>query len=196
MNNCIFSGHCIKEQCDQSCPTLTETTFLMEQNGIGLNSSVFHSDPALLNKYTKIIENTEHTVQTIIAKNTNNVAELLTYCGICKYWRGCRLSPVVYNLKLSQYLDSIQGSWSASANTDDLEYQKIWIGKAKLLIISNIDYVNFKDFQCQTLLNILQSRDKPEFSTIIVSPTTQALVGSGLFFSRLQETLSRTKVKA
>jgi len=64
-----------------------------------------------------------------------------------------------------------------------------------LLIISNIDFVNFKDFQCQTLLSLLQSRDKAEFGTIIVSPQTQSLVGSGLFFNRLQETLGRTTVK-
>ena len=197
MNNCIFSGHCIKEQCDQSCPTLTETTFLLEQNEINFNSGVFHADPAVLAKYTKIIENTaERTVQTVIAKNTNTVAELLVYCGICKHWRGSRLSTVVYYLKLSQYLDSVQNSWSAFANNEKLDYQKIWVDKAKILIISNIDYVNFKDFQCQTLLKILQSRDKPEFSTIIVSPTTQSLVGSGLFFSRVQEILSRTTVKS
>lgn len=191
----MFSGHCIKEQCDQSCPTLTETTFLLEQNGIGFNSNVFHAEPATISKYLKIIENTDRNLHTVIAKNTNSVAELITYCGICKYWRGSRLSTVVYNLKLSQYLDSIQNSWSASANKDDLEYQKIWISKAKLLVISNIDFVNFKDFQCQTLLSLLQSRDKPELNTIIVSPTTQSLVGSGLFFSRLQETLSRTTIK-
>ena len=195
MHNCMFSGHCIKEQCDQSCPTLTETTFLLEQNGIGLNSNVFHAEPATISKYLKLIENTDRTLHTVIAKNTNSVAELITFCGICKYWRGSRLSTVVYNLKLSQYLDNIQNSWSASGNKDDLEYQKIWISKAKLLVISNIDFVNFKDFQCQTLLSLLQSRDKPELNTIIVSPTTQSLVGSGLFFSRLQETLSRTTIK-
>ncbi len=195
MHNCMFSGHCIKEQCDQSCPTLTETTFLLEQNGIGLNSNVFHAEPATISKYLKLIENTDRTLYTVIAKNTTAVAELITYCGICKYWRGSRLSTVVYNLKLSQYLDNIQNSWSASGNKDDLEYQKIWISKAKLLVISNIDFVNFKDFQCQTLLSLLQSRDKPELNTIIVSPTTQSLVGSGLFFSRLQETLSRTTIK-
>lgn len=191
----MFSGHCIKEQCDQSCPTLTETTFLLEQNGIGFNSNVFHAEPATISKYLKLIENTDRTLYTVIAKNTNAVAEIITYCGICKYWRGSRLSTVVYNLKLSQYLDNIQNSWSASGNKDDLEYQKIWISKAKLLVISNIDFVNFKDFQCQTLLSLLQSRDKPELNTIIVSPTTQSLVGSGLFFSRLQETLSRTTIK-
>ncbi len=195
MNKCIFSGHCIKSTCDQSCPAFVESSFLLEQNGISINSNVFHTDATVLSKYNKIIENSEGKLQTVIAKNTNSIAELLTYCGICKYWKGSRLHTVVYNLKLSQYLEGIQNSWSNTSNLDDLEYQKIWVSKAKLLIISNIDYVNFKDFQCQTLLSLLQTRDKPEFGTIIVSPQTQTLVGSGLFFNRLQETLGRTAVK-
>ena len=196
MHNCMFSGHCIKESCDQSCPSLAESSFLMEQNGISINSNVFHADPAALAKHTKIIESSENkTLQTVIAKSTNAVSELLAYCAICKYYRGSRLHTTVYTLKLSQYLEKIQGSWSGSSNLDDLDYQKIWVEKAKILIISNIDFVNFKDFQCQTLLTLLQTRDKPGLSTIIVSPQTQSLVGSGLFFTRLQETLSRTTVK-
>lgn len=195
MHNCMFSGHCIKTSCDQSCPALTESTFLLEQNSIGFNSSVFHADPALLAKYSKVVENCEGKLQTVIAKNTNSISELIAYCGICKYWRGSRLHTLVYNLKLSQYLEGVQKSWSNSSNTDELEYQQIWISKAKLLIISNIDFVNFKDFQCQTLLSLLQSRDKPDMGTIIVSPQTQSLVGSGLFFARLQETLGRTIAK-
>lgn len=197
MHNCMFSGHCIKAACDQSCPALVESSFLLEQNGIGMNSNVFHTDPALIAKYNKIVDNAEGKLQTVIAKNTNAISELIAYCGVCKYWKGSRLHTAVYNLKLSQYLEGIQGSWSNSgtSNLDDLEYQKIWMSKAKLLIVSNIDFVNFKDFQCQTLLSLLQSRDKPEMGTIIVSPQTQSLVGSGLFFNRLQETLNRTIVK-
>lgn len=195
MNNCIFTGHCIKTTCDQSCPSYTESSFLLEQNGISLSSSVFHADPSLLVKYSKIVGDGEGKLQTVIAKNTNSVAELITYCGICKYWKGSRLHTAVYNLKLSQYIEGLQNSWSSNSNLDDLEFQKIWVSKAKLLIISNIDYVNFKDFQCQTLLSLLQSRDKPDMSTIIVSPPTNALVGSGLFFNRLQETLGRTTVR-
>lgn len=195
MQNCMFTGHCIKSSCDQSCPAFQEASFLLEQNSIGLNSNVFHAEPNLIVKYNRIIENSEGKLQTVIAKNTNQAAELITYCGICKYWKGSRLHTTVYNLRLSQYLDGIQGSWSNNSNLDDLEYQKIWVSKAKLLIISNMDYINFKDFQCQTLLSLLQSRDKPDMGTIIVSPQPQALVGSGLFFPRLQETLGRTTVK-
>lgn len=195
MNKCMFSGHCIKATCDQSCPALVESSFLLEQNNITINSDVFHANPTLLAKYNKIVENSEGKLQTVIAINTNSVAELLTYCGICKYWRGSRLHTSVYNLKLSQYLEGIQNSWSGSSNLDALEYQKIWVSKAKLLIISNIDFVNFKDFQCQTLLSLLQSREKPDMGTIVVSPTTQSLVGSGLFFNRLHEILGRTTIK-
>ena len=191
----MFTGHCIKSSCDQSCPALQESSFLLEQNKIGFNSNVFHADAALIAKYINIVNNSDGKVQTVIAKNTNQIAELITYCGICKYWRGSRLHTAVYNLRLSQYLEGVQGSWSGNSNLDDLEYQKIWISKAKLLIISNMDFINFKDFQCQTLLTLLQSRDKPDMGTIIVTPQPQALVGSGLFFPRLQETLNRTIAK-
>lgn len=195
MNKCIFSGHCIRSVCDQSCPAFIESGYLLERNGISINSNVFRADPKLLSKYNKIVENSQGKLQTVIAKNTNEIAELVTYCGICKYWKGSKCGVPIYNLKFSQYIEGLQSSWSSSANSDDLEYQKIWVSKAKLLVISNIDFVNFKDFQCQQLLTLLQSRDKPEFGTIIVSPQTQYLVGSGLFFNRLQETLGRTTVK-
>lgn len=195
MNKCIFSGHCIKTTCDQSCPAFVESSFLLEQNGIEINSNVFHADPLLLSKYNKIVEGAEGKLQTIIAKNTNAVSELIAYCGICKYWRGSRLHTSVYTLKLSQYLDRVQNSWSNNSNLDDLDMQKRWISNAKLLVISNIDFVNFKDYQCETLLKLLQSRDKKDLGTIIVSPPTQSLVGSGLFFNRLQEILGRTTIK-
>lgn len=195
MDKCMFSGHCIKAVCDQSCPAFVESSFLLSQNKIGINSNVFHADPALLAKYNKIVENSIGKLQTVIAKNTNSAAELISYCGVCKYWKGSRCGTPVYNLKLSQYIEGLQNSWSSTSNLDELEYQKIWVAKAKLLIISNIDFVNFKDFQCQTLLTLLQSREKPDFGTIVVSPQTQSLVGSGLFFNRLQETLGRTTIK-
>lgn len=195
MHNCMFTGHCIKSSCDQSCPALQESSFLLEQNGIGINSRVFHADAELLTKYNKIIDASDGKMQTVISRDTTVASELLTYCGICKHWKGSRLHTAVYNLKFSQYVDDTKNSWSHTSNLDELEYRKIWISKAKLLVISNIDYVNFKDFECQTLLQLIQSRNKPEMSTIVVSPQIQNLVGSGLLFGRLQETLSRTIVK-
>lgn len=198
MYNCIFNGHCTKAVCDQSCPNLVQTNYLLERNQItynkgSFNSPVFHANKADIAKYSKIIDNCEGKIKTVTASNTNAVAELLTYCGICKYWDGSRLHATVYNLKLSQYIETVQKSWN-NKSSDDADYINIWASSAKLLIISNIDYVTFKEFQCQTLLSLLQNREKPELSTIIVSPQINSLVGDGQFFTILKDRIKRAVV--
>lgn len=199
MNNCIFSGHCIKKVCDQSCPSLVESTYLFERNGIGMNSSVFNAEPTTLNKYVRLLTVAEGKLATVVDNNTTRAAEYLTYCGICQHYKGSNLRVPVYNLKFSQYIDGLQNSWTnKGANQDDIEYQKIWSSKAKVLIISNLDFVNFKDFQCQTLLTLLQSRNHPEFTTIIVAPGNDmgvSLVGTGNFFDILRRTLNESKIR-
>lgn len=198
MNNCIFSGHCIKKICDQSCPSLVESTYLLERNGIGMSSQVFNADPTLLNKHIRLLKSAEGKLATIIDNNTTRTAEYLTYCGICQHYKGSNLRVPVYNLKLSQYLDGMQNSWTNKGNQDDLEYQKIWISKAKVLIISNLDFINFKDFQCQTLLTLLQSRNQPNLTTIIVAPGNDfgvSLVGTGNFFDILRKILNESKIR-
>lgn len=185
MYNCIFSGHCTNLMCDKSCPTLAETTYLLDRNNISMSSSVFNADKDKLNKYSKLLENIQGKQHTLITSNTVQAAELLTYCGICQNWKGSRLHCTVYNLKFSQYVEAIQNSWSSKFETEQLEYMKIWAASAKVLIISNLDYVNFRDFQCQTLLTLLQSRASNEYTTIIVSPLTSALVGDGRFFDKV-----------
>lgn len=194
MHNCMFTGHCIKAVCDQSCPDYITANYLLERNNISMNNKVFNSNISQLTKYTKLIDNSEGRLVTVISNDTNATSDMITYSAICKHWKNSRLHTVVYNLKLSQYLDNMQSSWSGRSSSDDIEYQKIWISGAKVLVISNIDYINFKEFQCQTLLSLLQSRDKPELTTIIVSPPLTALVGGGQFFGRLHEVLNKTIV--
>lgn len=187
MQNCIFSGHCSQQVCDKSCPTLAETTYLLERNNIAMNSDVFHSDVKLISKYVAMLESCEGKLKTVVSKNTVQDADLITYCSICKNWKGSRLHCTVYNLKYSQYIEMLKKSWSAKSESSELEYMRIFSSAAKVLIISNIDYVNFRDFECQTLLTLLQSRASSEFTTIIVSPPVSSLVGDSPFFGRLTE---------
>lgn len=187
MQNCIFSGHCSKQVCDKSCPTLAETTYLLERNKISMNSEVFHTDPKRLSKMASIIDSSEGTLKTVITKNTVQDADLLSYIAICRNWKGSRLHCTVYNLRYSQYIEMMKKSWSAKSETSELEYMRIFSSSAKVLIISNIDYVNFRDFECQTLLTLLQSRSGDEYTTIIVSPPVTSLVGDSPFFGRLTE---------
>lgn len=191
MDNCIFSGHCINMRCDKSCPALVETSYLLDRNGISIGNDVFHSSEEDLQAANKLITDNQGKLKVYISKNTITSATLLTYVGICQNWKGSQLHCTVYNLKFFQYLEAIKKSWN-SGSSDNLEYTKIWASTSKLLIVSNIDFVNFKNFECQTLLELIQSRlSNPELTTIIVSPQLSALVGEGSFFSALMEILKK-----
>lgn len=177
--------------CDKSCPTLAETSYLLERNNISMSSDVFNRSKGEIDKYCNILTASEGNLRTVIDKSTVSAADVLTYCGICQRWKGSRLHCTVYNLKYSQYIEAIKKSWSSKVETDELEYMRIWASSAKLLIISNLDYVNFRDFECQTLLTLLQSRSGNEFTTIIVSPPVSSLVGDSPFFGKLIEVMKK-----
>lgn len=195
MHNCIYSGHCFEyTRCDKSCPVLAQTTYLFERNGISMNNDVFHSKPEVVLKYSSLLSRCKGSCKTVIEPNsTTFVADMLTYCSICETWKGSQLHCTTYNLKFSQYLEALQKSWSGGSDPTEIDYIKIWASSAKVLIISNIDYVNFKDFQCQTLLSLLQSRSNSDLTTIVVSPQLSNLVGDGPFFGRLCELLKKQK---
>ena len=186
MNNCIFSAHCTEPLCDKSCPIFTETSYLLERNGLGITSHVFNTDSENIVKATSILSKADGSFKVVVADETTNVANILTYCSICQNWQGSRLHCNVYNLKFSSHIDAIQKSWNLKNAPESLEYEQIWCQTAKVLIISNIDFVQFKDFQTQTLLNMIHSRKGEGLTTIIVSPDTSSLIGSGSFYHRMK----------
>ena len=199
MYNCIFNGHCIEEHdCNMSCPILAQTSYLFELNDIRMTNPVFRMSNSELDKYYKIFWESIGKTTTVVAPAgnfTNQVADALTYCAICDNWRGSQLHSTVYNLKFNQYLDTLQSSWSfGNDSSDKIEQMKIWTSHARVLIVSNLDFVNFKDFQSQTLLSLLQSRVGCDYCTMVVTPPTSSLVGEGQFFSRLTSILNNQKV--
>lgn len=199
MYNCIFTGHCIEEQqCNTACPVLAQTSYLLERNNIKMTSPVFKMSNSDLKKYYTILNESVGRVTSAVVANgdfTNQAADALTYCAICENWRGSQLHCTVYNLKFNQYLETLQNSWSfGDDSSDKISQIKIWVAHARVLIISNLDFINFKDFQSQTLLSLLQSRVSMDMSTIIVTPPVSSLVGDGQFFARLTSLLSKQKV--
>lgn len=199
MHNCIFNGHCIEEQpCNTSCPVLAQTSYLLERNDIKMTSPVFKMSDTELNKYYNILHNSTSKTTSVVVPSgefTNQTADALTYCAICENWRGSQLHCTVFNLKFAQYVETIQGSWSFNDDSSDrLSQLKIWVANARVLIISNLDFVNFKEFQSQTLLSLLQSRVGTDLTTIVVTPPVSSLVGEGQFFSRLTSLLTKQKV--
>ena len=199
MYNCIFTGHCIEEQpCNTSCPALAQTSYLLERNDIKMTSPVFKMSESDMRKYYNILNESAGRTTSVIVNNgdfTNLAADALTYCAICENWRGSQLHCTVYNLKFTQYLETLQSSWSfGDDSSDKVSQMKIWIANARVLIISNLDFINFKEFQSQTLLSLLQSRAGMDLTTIVVTPPVTSLVGEGQFFARLTSLLKKQKV--
>jgi DNA replication protein DnaC len=153
-----------------------------------MSSPTFRQDVRHVNFYLDKLNETK-SFSVVNAQNTVAAAELLTYCAICQNWKGSQLHCTVYNLRYSQYLDMLKQSWNTKVESEELEYTRIWAGSARVLIISNLDYVSFGDFESQTLLNLIQSRSKPEQKTLIVIPDVSNLVGKGSFFDLLKRKL-------
>lgn len=200
MNDCILASKCTKFLCDRSCPNYTEVDYLLSRNNLSVNSKVFNADFSVISKYSNVLDWHTNNLATVIVKNdstssTISAAQLMTYVAICKHWKGNCLHCSVYHLKFSTYLEDVQRSWSSRDNSEMLEYQGIWIRTAKVLVISNLDFVTFKDFQSQTLLNIIHERNAQGLSTIVISPPVGELVGeqNSVFFKKLRDILSASK---
>ena len=200
MHNCIFTAHCTEAFCDKSCPTLTETSYLLERNGITFTNAVFSASEDKVQKMLRVLATVEGkfgVYRISPEENTIQSADLLTYCAICKYWKGSRLHCNVYNLKYSKYLDEMKQTWNGGTESENYQYMKIWAESAKILIISNFDYVNFGDYESQTLLNLIQTRQAAGLTTILVSPQIGTLVSSkkSTFFDILAKMMQNNIIK-
>jgi hypothetical protein len=179
--------------CDKSCPTYTESSYLLERNSIDTSSDVFTQGKESISYCENVLSQAEGKLLVVPSKSTADLANNLTYCAVCHNWKGSQLRCAVYNLKFYHYLELVKKSWSNTTNTTELDYMNIFAKKAKVLIISNLDYVNFKNFECQTLLQLIQARNN--LSTILITPPISSLVGEGPFFGNLSEQLRRSVIK-
>lgn len=199
MNNCIFTAHCTEHTCDNACPILVETSYLLERNGLSFDNPVFKSSASAISNALSTLHKYEGRLGVVVPPNettTTAHSNLLTYCAICENWQGNRLHCNVYHLKFSNHVEAIQRSWSTKSPPESLEYEQIWSTTAKILIISSLDYVQFKDFQAQTLLNIIHNRMTNNLTTIVVTPQLSELVGSDKgFFPRLKNLLKEAMKK-
>ena len=194
MSKCAYRDFCTKTICDKACPTLVESNYLYERNGFTDSSTVLLEKPSAFDSVLPVLHS-EYNLAVTVTDDTVRTANLLTYAAISENWKGSRLHCTVYHLRLSTYIDNLQKSWGMKEAPEQLEYEQIWLTTAKILVISNMDYVQFKDFQAQTLLNIIQNRTSNGLKTIIVSPKIEHLIGQGMFYSRLQSILREAVIK-
>ena len=195
MNDCIFSSFCSRLTCDKSCPYLSESSYLLERNKITFDSSVFNMGEAVSENIEEFLNKTEDQMLIAIkVDKTSMKAEQITYGCILRYYEGSQLHCVVYSLKFQRYLDLIHKSWGMKSEPTELQYMRIFIDSCKILIVSGLDFIMFKDFQCQMLLTLLQDREADSRQTILVLPKTD-LLGEGPFFAILKDQLDKVVKK-
>lgn len=193
---CVFASYCVNRNCNEACIEYVQSNYLFMRNNILGHSNVFAMDPKKLTKFTQIFDKAANHFSTYIEKNdTSQTAEIFAYIAVCNTWKNSALRCRTYTLNYFHYLDLKKGSWTG-VKTDELEYMEIWVKTARVLIISNLDFVRFNDFACQELLGKLEMRRyDPNFTTIVVSPPLSSLVGEGMFFPKLTAYLNRGIIK-
>lgn len=196
MYNCIFTPYCTNETCDLACPVHAEILYWMKRCGLDINNPILNSSTAKIQYVTNLIKQNRYTVSAFKADKPVDSAHLFSYVAICNYGLGTGLNGGVYHLNFQQYLDELKQSWQTKFDSDDLSNMRIWNQSSNYLIISNLEYVKFGDFESQTLLSLLQSRDKPDKTTFIILSKKEPLVGSdSVFFSRLKSRLAEVTVQ-
>lgn len=191
--SCIFSLYCSNEYCDMSCVRNAVSQILLEKSGLDISDSAFTSDYTEFDECEKFIESHDGKISVIECKKPLNKANLFTYVSICNMCEGHGSSVTVFHLKFNQYLNSIRDSWSSGISSK-LREQQAFISSSRILIISGLDYCNLKDFECQTMLGILQDRSKSSLTTIIVLSDVRSLSGSGSFIVPLKDQLKEVLV--
>ena len=196
MYNCLFTAHCTELCCDKSCPIYAEVSYLLERNKLTLDATTTNIPTSIVLEITQLLSQSDGGMGVYVVSDTIIGAERLTYVAICHNWERSQLHCTVYNLNLSWYLEELKRSWNTHSESEELEYCKIWSKSAKVLVISGIDYINFGDFESQTLLALLQARQMEKKTTIIVSPPLDALISTkpSAFYNGLRQKLT-TAVK-
>ena len=195
VEDCVFDSYCCQELCDRSCPKWAQIDYLMMRNNLTSESRPFRLKKASLDKYIDVYESGKDCITIVESKDTINCADAFAYVAVCNEWKGSAMRVRAYHLLFSKYIESLQSSWSSS-KTDELQYIEIWTKSCNTLVISVKDYINFKDFQSQVMLQLLQDRERERKKTIVVCPKIDNISGQGKMFNLMISKFKQCSIKA
>lgn len=181
VDDCVFGAYCCNSLCDRSCPRWAQMNYLMMRNDLTPTSRPFKMKSDYLQRYVTEYDSKPLT-RVFCTKDVLKASEVFSYIAVCNEWKGSAMRVKAFHLVFSNYIDSLQNSWSSS-KSEDLQYTEMWSKSCNVLIVSGIDYINFKDYQSQLLLQLIQDREREGKYTIVVSPKLENLAGQGKMFS-------------
>lgn len=186
--DCIFAETCSKVRCDYTCGQDVMYNYIWKKSGIRkiedrYDESQLIEDFNMLSKYAGDLVCIE--TPDVIKKTSE-----YTYIYACKL-RGVNANLV--HISYSAYIQQIRDSWTYGG-TEELEHLQLRLRKWTVAIISGIDYCMFKDFEAQTLLNIIDTRRLAGLTTIILTRSLTNIHGNSIFLSPLKEQLKEVLV--
>ena len=190
VDRCVFEPFCTQKVCDRACARWAQSDYLMMRNNVRPSSPSFSMGEREVLRYDKLYRMCLGKTSVVQTSDTVTVSERMSYVMVFNCWQNSAMRVKCYSMSFSSYVQSLQQSWS-EGKSDDFQYQEIWSRSSQVLLVSGMDYVNFKDFQCQVVLQLVQDRERDGKTTVIVVPSVDRLVGSGsmfnLFVSKLRD---------
>lgn len=175
---CPFSSQCERAFCDYSCGKNVLFDVMMKKSQIK-PQDVGAISVKLRDKVKQDLAKFKGSTIYIIANRGNkmlgDIYAWLAACKLCPYYGS---DVTVYHLKYSKYLEQLRQSWATKYEPEELIEARCFINTARVLIVSSLEYVQYKDFESQTLFSLLGERSyNREFTTIVIGPEINTWLG-------------------
>lgn len=175
---CPFSSQCERAFCDYSCGKNVLFDVMMKKSEIKPHD-VGAISVKLRDKVKQDLAKFKGCTIYITANRGNkmlgDIYAWLAACKLCPYYGS---DVTVYHLKYSKYLEQLRQSWATKYEPEELIEARCFINTARVLVVSSLEYVQYKDFESQTLFSLLGERSyNRDFTTIVIGPEINTWLG-------------------
>lgn len=175
---CPFSSQCERAFCDYSCGKNVLFDVMMKKSEIkpqDVGAISVKLRDKVKQDLTKFKGSTIYITANRGNKMLGDIYAWLAACKLCPYYGS---DVTVYHLKYSKYLEQLRQSWATKYEPEELIEARCFINTARVLIVSSLEYVQYKDFESQTLFSLLGERSyNRDFTTIVIGPEINTWLG-------------------
>lgn len=169
-HQCMYCNICTEYECNFTCIKGVTSEYYVDASNFPLYSSEFmnfYTDEDFV-RFGKIIKDHRRGYGVVVSKGRKYLSDAFFYAAMVienyhsLYW------PEAFMLNYRKYTDSYRRSWTTGEEPDSLQEARYNAEHCCTLIITGLDTMIFGDFESQTLLALLEDRDKAKQSTILV----------------------------
>lgn len=169
-HQCMYCNICTEYECNFTCIKGVTSQYYVDASNFPLYSSEFmnfYTDEDFV-KFGNIIKDHRRGYGVVVSKGRKYLSDAFFYAAMVienyhsLYW------PEAFMLNYRKYTDAYRRSWTTGEEPDSLQEARYNAEHCCTLIITGLDTMIFGDFESQTLLALLEDRNKAKQSTIIV----------------------------